>query len=190
MAVIPPAQQPPVLPKPTKTLFSIGEDLIALERIIEDADGDISDPKAAEAVESWFKELARDQGTKVDGYVNLIRKWEGQSAAAKAEAEQYRKRAQVRENRVESLKIRLKQHMEATGQQRIETPTGRTVAIQKNGGKTPMNIAADVDPKKVDPKYQVVTTVINAEAVYTALKAGESLPFAQLLPVGTHLRIR
>lgn len=173
-----------------KTLFEIGEDLEALERLIEEAQGDISDPAAAEAVEAWFKEIADNQGGKIDNYCSLIRKWEGQAVAAKAEAEQYAKAAQVRANRVRALKDRLKLYMEVTHQVKIETPTGRTVAIQKNGGVAPMEVKPDLNPLTIPEKYQLKTISMNGPAVRAALEAGETLDFARLNERGTSLRIR
>jgi hypothetical protein len=173
-----------------RTLFAISEDLRALENLIESVDGDISDPQVEAAISGWLAELEKDQAVKTDAYVNLIRKWDNELAAAKAEAEQYRKIAETRANRVAKLKARLKEHMEATHQQRIETATGRTVAIQKNGGKAPLQIDMTTDPRQLEPRFQKTTVAIDTDAVRVALEAGESLDFASLLPVGSHLRIK
>jgi hypothetical protein len=173
-----------------RSLFTIGEDLLAIEQIIEQAEGDISDPAVEATITSWLQELATDQANKADGYVNLIKKWEGEKAAAKAEAEQYTKAANVRAARIERLKLLLKQHMEATHQQKIETATGRTIAIQKNGGLCPLQVDAALNPAAIDAKFQKVTIELNSDAVRTALDAGEKLAFARLGLRGTSLRIK
>lgn len=173
-----------------RSLFDIGEDLLALESLIESLDGDISDPAVDAAITEWFAEMAQNQGAKCDNYVALIRKWEMESSAAKAEAEQYAKAAKVREARITRLKERLKQHMELTRQTKIETPTGRTIAIQNNGGSVPLIIDANVQPDRLEERFQRKTITLDAEAVRKALDAKETLPFAQLGQRGTHLRIK
>ncbi len=174
----------------SQTLFNIGDDLIALEKLIDECDGDISDPQVEEAVTAWFAEIGGSQSAKVDGYINLIKRWDMQAAAAKSELEQYRKIAQVRENRIMRLKQRLKEHMEHTHQQKIETVSGRTVAIQNNGGLIPMEIDPDVNPQAIPEKFRRIVVELNTTAVRAALSAGETLPFARLGQRGTQLRIR
>jgi hypothetical protein len=173
-----------------QTLWDIGEDLLALERLVEECDGDISDPAVDAAITAWMDEMAKNQAVKCDGYVGLIRKWEMQKSAAVAEAEQYRKIASVRGNRIERLKVRLMEHMQATGQTKIETATGRTIGIQKNGGKVPLVVAPDVDPTQIDSRYQAVSIELDNEAVRKALEGGEKLAFASLGDRGVSLRIR
>lgn len=172
------------------TLFEIGEDLEAIESLLYELDGDISDPEAAEAIEVWFAEFQQNQGKKIDGYLNLIRKWEAEAAAAKAEIDQYRKRAQVRENRVDAFKARLKLYMETTNQKKIETPTGRAVSIQANGGKVPLWVDENVRPESLEPRFQKITVAVNNDAIRTAIDAGEALSFARLGQRGTQLRVR
>jgi len=173
-----------------RTLFNITEDLLTIERLIDEVEGDISAPEVEAAITAWMAEMGGDQAVKCDGYIGLIRKWEMQAAAAKAERDQYAKIAQVRGNRIDALKQRLKEHMERTGQAKIETATGRTIAIQKNGGKAPMVVDPVVDPQAVDARYQRITIDLDNEAVRAALEAGEKLAFASLGERGTSLRIR
>lgn len=173
-----------------QTLFGIGDDLLALEQLIEECEGDISDPKADAAITAWLSEIGASQALKVDGYINLIKRWDMQRAAAKAEAEQYRKMAQVRENRIDRLKQRLKEHMEQTHQVKIETISGRTVAIQNNGGVVPMEVSPYVDPKLIPQRFQRVVVELDTQLVRAALTAGETLTFAKLGQRGTQLRIR
>jgi hypothetical protein len=173
-----------------RPLFSIGADLEALEALLDEAAGDISNPAVAAAVKEWFAEIRSNQGEKIDRYVSLLRKWEGQAVAAKAEAEQYQKAAQVRTNCVKALKERLKLYLDMTHQTKVETPTGRTVAVQKNGGKVPMEVLPDVNPLGVEERFQLKTISLNTDAVRMALEAGEELKFARLGARGTHLAIR
>jgi hypothetical protein len=172
-----------------RSLFDIGEEMLELERYLESLDGDVSEPGVDEKVMAWFKNLGDAQATKIDNYIALMRKWEGEAAAAKAEIDRYKKSVQVRENRVERFKEKLKEHMEATHQKKIETATGRTVAIQNKGGKVPMFVD-DVDPTTVPAAYQKIAIEIDNEAVRKDLESGKALAFAELGERGTQLRIR
>lgn len=172
-----------------KTLFEIGDEMLALEELIDSLDGDISDPAAEEAITAALESLAKDQANKTDGYVNLIRKWEMLQVAATAEKDRYSKRISVMDNRVGRLKHRLKQHMELTGQKKIETASGRSVTISNNGGALPLEMDTTVDPRTVDPRFQKVILTLDNENIRKALVAGEKLEFASIKPRGTHLRI-
>lgn len=174
----------------TKSLFEIGDDLNALAKLIEESDGDISDPAVEAAVTGWLNELAQDQALKADRYINLMRRWEMEQSAAKAESEQYAKRASVRKHRVERLKAMLKLYMEKTSQKKIETATGRTIAIQNNSGVAPLEIRDGVEAAKLPERFQKVTINFDTDSIRTALAAGEKLAFAQLGQRGTNLQIR
>lgn len=186
--IIPTTTQTPKLG--TRRLFDIGADLQAWHNLLDETGGDISDPAVAAAIEAWFAEVARDEAVKLDGYCNLIKLLDSEAAVARAEAEEYAKRAQVRENRVKWLKNRMKDYLTATGRTKAQTATGRTVAVQKNGGKLPLAIDAAATPETVPVEYVRVVQSINTEAVRAALEAGQELAFAKLMPADYHLRIR
>lgn len=171
-----------------RSLFDIGEEMLELERTIESFEGDISDPAAEAAIVTALETLADDQAVKLDGYVNLIRKWEMQEAAAKEEAERYLKIRQVRAARVEALKDRIKEHFEKTGQKMATTATGRTVRVQANSTR-PVEWKGEYRAEDLEKRFQKVTVSVDTTIVKEALKAGEELAFARLGPAGSHLRI-
>jgi hypothetical protein len=194
-----------------RSLFDIGDDMNAIVALIEEREGDISDPDVQAAISLWMEESKADLSKKVDGYINLIKKWDMEAAAAKAEAEQYTQTRKVRETRVKSLKDRLKLFMELGGLAKIETDTGRTVAVQNNGGLEPMLVDEEkvanelsrfdgaVIPSKVNSvgfpvtgfsSFIKVTLSLDNEKVREHLKAGGKLTFASLQERGRQLRIR
>lgn len=172
----------------TRTLFAISEDLLALDHLLEELGGDVSDPAVDAAITAWMTELGADESLKFDGYVNYIRQLEMEAAAAQAEANDYAERAQTRRNRVAWLKSRVKDHLEATGRKKAGTATGRTLAIQANGGMTPILWAETIDIEAVPEN--LTKRVLDTEAVRFELEAGRELPIARLGKRGTHLRIR
>ena len=84
----------------SRSLFNITEDLLALERILFETGGDITDPAVAEVVDSWFDELQGDLGQKVENYCQLIKDVEIRASNRKREEERMRRLRQVDENMV------------------------------------------------------------------------------------------
>jgi hypothetical protein len=76
------------------------------------------------------------------------------------------------------------QAMAATNQRLIETPLFR-ISIQRNGGKTPIDIHGEVPQEWCRIRYDA-----DKERIRVALEAGESLPFAVLGERGERLVIR
>lgn len=172
------------------TLFQLGDDIRALDDLIEELGGDVSDPQVEAAWLAMAEQLTTDEAAKLDGYVNYIRTLEMEAVAAKAEAEQYAMKARTRENRVKWIKERLKQHLEATGRTKAETATKRAIAIQANGGKPPLILVDNLDPATLPDHLVIIRRTPDTDAIRAALEAGEPLPFASLGCRGTHLRIR
>ncbi len=171
-----------------RRLFDIGEDLLAIDGLIDDLDGDISDPAVDAALGMWLNESETEEGVKLDGYAGYIRQLEHEADVAKAEAEEYRRRAQTRENRVAWLKARLIQHLQRTGRTKVATATGRTVAVQSNGGRRPVTFIELFDADSIPIEF--TKRVVDDEAIRAALEAGQELNFAHLGERGVHLRIK
>jgi hypothetical protein len=174
------------------TLFEIGAELEALEQLLDDVGGEVTDPQVNAVITEWFETIAADEGRKLDHYCGLIKRLEMEAMTAKAEAEEYRKRAEVRENRVKWLKLRMIQHLAATNRTKVQSASGRVVAVQSNGGQVPVRINYDLlpDTDTLPPQFVEIKKTLNAVAIREALERGESLPFARLEDRGTHLRIR
>lgn len=176
------------MPRP---LFAITDDLIRLNDLLDEIEGDMSRLGEMEsAITGFMDSLSGEEAAKLDAYVNLIRQLETEAAVAKAEAEQYANKARTRESRAQWLKDRLKMHMERTGQTKVETERGRTVAIQKNGGKLPLAVNEDVNLDALPLWFTKIVRSVDTDAVRTALERGEILDFARLEERATHLRIR
>ncbi len=171
------------------TLFSIGDDLRALMDLLDESGGEIT-PATHTTLEAWFAEVGRDQSNKLDGYACLIRQLEMEATAATAEKEQWAKKAQARENSAKRLKERLKLYMELSRQDKLQTSTGRIIALQNNGGLLPLELAPTIDPNKLAPAFQRVKVDVDTDAVRAVLEAGQELPFAKLGARGRHVRIR
>lgn len=175
----------------TRPLYEITADLHRLNDLLEDIEGDLSRLGEMEpAVTAWFDALAGEQAGKLDGYLNLIRQLDMEASAARAEKEQWAAKEKARTSRTDYLKAKLKAHLEATNQPKVQTASGRVISIQRNGGVQPLEIKPGVTVADVPADYHKVTVDFDRAAIRAALEAGEGLAFAELLPRGTSLRIR
>ncbi len=174
-----------------RTLFEIGAELQALDALLDDLGGDVSDPEVGAAVDLWYASLMADEGRKLEDWVGYVRQLEMEVAVAREEAERFLAKARSREARIEWLKGAMKSHLELTGRTKATTAAGRTLAVQKNGGKAPLAwVGARVTPDDVPEEFVRVVREVDTDKVRAALEAGRQLPFAKLEERGTHLRIR
>jgi hypothetical protein len=170
----------------SRTLFNISDDLRALDHLISEVGGDISDPSIADAVEAWIRELDSDLTRKADNYAALIAEMRQRAEIRKAEAERLAQKARRDEDSASFLSARLMAALEERGLKKIETDRF-TLSVAANGGKAPLSITEDVPLEwcrtieKIEP---------DKEKIRTALEGGADLPFASLLPRGKRLSIK
>lgn len=172
------------------TLYTIESDMMALDDLLFEAGGDISDPEVAAAVDAMFAEMETNLSAKADGYANWIAERNAMQEACKAEAARLADKARLIGRGVDALKGRLKEFMERRAIPKIETPHW-TISVCKNGGMLPIEIDTDVVPVTLPEKFQYQPPVeVNKEAVRQAIEHGEILNFARAGERGTHLRLR
>ena len=176
---------------PVRPLYAISADLLHLNDLLEDIDGDMSRLGEMEpAVTGWLELLGEEQAEKLDGYIGLIKQLQMEAAAAKAEEEQWAAKRKARESRARYLETKLLRHLEATGQTKVTTASGRVVSVQRNGGVQPVEIKAGVQPADVPAEFHRHTVEIDKAAVRAALAEGRELAWAELLPRGNSLRVK
>lgn len=165
----------------SRPLFAITSDLLnLLDTDVEEVSPDL---------EVFFAALEAEEGAKLDGYLNAIKSLQMEADAAKVEADAYLGRAKVRTNRIDMMKVRLKQHLELTGRTSITTATGRPIRLQKNGGVVPLLID-QVDVATCFPtELTKVKVEVDRDKIREKLEAGEVLQWARLGERGTSLRI-
>lgn len=167
-----------------RTLLEITDDVSALDDILFEAGGDISDPEVEKIVEQWFAEVENDFERKVDNYAALIRTMEARAEVRRGEAKRLLERARIDESSANFLKGRLITAMHHLGRTKVETDRFR-VGVQRNGGVQPIEITGDVPPE-----YRKVVSEPDNAAIRTALLEGRELSFAELRPRGERLAIR
>lgn len=167
-----------------RTLLDISDDLLALEDLLVEVGGDISDPAVEAAVNEWFDSLGSDLEAKTDNYIALISTLESRAEIRRSEAKRLASRAKTDENAAKSLRDRLIWAMRRLEKPLIETARWR-VSVAKNGGVVPVEITGDVPIE-----YRKVVTEPDVAAIRTALLNGVELGFAHLKDRGERLVIK
>ena len=171
------------------TLLEITEDMAALDALLTENGGDISDPAVMDAVDAWFTENESQLRAKVEGYAAFIQDQRILAEGAKQEAQRMADKAKRRTATADFLAGRLKGVMERLKINKIETPRF-TVAVQGNGGVQPIDVHAPLDALPDWAKRKIVNIVPDKDAIRARLEAGETLEFAILQPRGTRLAIK
>ncbi len=170
-------------------LFDLLTEHAALLDLLTERDGELGDDETAALVDSWFADIAAEEGRKLDSIVGVIRTLEAEAAAANAEMSRWMHREIVRKNAIKRIKDRVKTYLEMTGRRKVDTAEGRPIRIQANGGKFPLTIVEGTNPNNVFPEFQEVKVGFNTDVIREWLESGSTLDFARLEPRGTHVRI-
>jgi hypothetical protein len=170
-----------------QSLFEISEDMHALDDLLFELGGDVTDEKSAAAVEEFLKELAANLKGKADGYAGLITTMEKRAEVRKAEASRMSKRAAIDLNAAAFLKSKLKLVMEQHNLKKIETDRFR-ISIAGNGGLAPLTI---YDEELLSDKFFIPQPdAIDKDAIRKAIGEGELVPGARIEERGTRLAIK
>lgn len=170
----------------TRTLFNISEDLEKLNELLDEAG---NDTQQKELLSEWFNDLGTERDRKLDSYAALAAEMLARAEVRKAEARRMMELAQKDEKRAQLLKERLKWFFETHNLKTIETPRYH-LSLTKNGGKAPLILKNELEPKTLPERFQKVSIDPNMTAIREALEAGEQLDFATLGNRGTNLRIK
>jgi len=170
-------------------LFEITDEILAAYDAIVDFDGELS-----EEMEAKLAAIQAVQAEKLDSFFYCIRKAEMEEAAAKAQMEQWKKKADARRKAIDWLKNAVQTHLVSTGSPKITTPNGNTFAVQKNGGLAPLVIDPTVKPHEVAEQFQKVQVMFDTDAIRKYIaelgKEEQGEFFAKLGEKGVHLRLR
>lgn len=165
------------------TLREIDADLLALEDLLLELGGDVTDEEANAAIDAWLNETQEAVSKKLNGYASLIKELEGRSQIRDAESERLHRLALLDENAAKRLKERLRWFMENRHLPEVQTALFR-LRLTKNGGRQAITLT-DTVPNE----YMMVVREVDYTKIRAALEAGQKLPFARLEERGKHVRI-
>lgn len=160
--------------------------MAALDQIITEAGGDISDPAVEEAFNQFFDENQANLKDKVENYCWLIKEIDSRSLARKAEAERLRRRAMIDTHSVSALKNRLRDALQSADINEVQTENHK-VWVQRSGGKR----ALILNQEAIPPEYITMRELRepNKELIRQKLEDGIELPFASFAERGYGLRM-
>ena len=136
-----------------------------------------------EAVFDTIEMIEADMDTKADSYAKIIKSMDGDTAQIDTEIKRLQERKTSISNRQKALKQRLFDTMKVTGRTKFKTALF-SFNIQKNGGKSPVDITAEVPAEWLKPGDP------DKDKIRAYLESGHDLPFAVLMERGESLRIR
>lgn len=173
------------------TLLEITEDLSALDTLLCELGGDVSDEQAGAAIDKWLAELGGALECKIDNYAALIRSKEARAEVRDAEAKRLANRVRIDRRGADFLKSRLKAVLEQRHLKKLETARF-VVSVQGNGGVRPLDVHLPVEqlPEWARRTPPAPPVEANTEEIRRRLEAGETLDFAVLGDRGTRLAIR
>jgi hypothetical protein len=165
-----------------ESLFSIGESFYALETLLLENEGEITDE-----IDQWLQEYGGKEEEKIDAYCYVIQKFESIAEESRRLAE----RSSTYSGKAKNLKDRLKLYLEARGKQRVETDRF-TVTVCGNGGMLPIRLFEDVTVDNLPDQFVRTFREPDLSAIREAILNGDEQAqrFATILPRGTHLRIK
>lgn len=168
------------------------EHIAALEELLFEVEGDVSEECAEAAITAWLAEADIPLRAKLDAYGAVIRERELRGAARKAEAERYGGLAEVDLNTAKRLKARLHWLFVNEGIEKMETERFK-FTLANNGGKAPVLI--HVSPSELPEWARRVTVSADTEAIRGEIEERErtgamGLDFAAIGERGRHLRIK
>lgn len=136
-----------------------------------------------EAVFDTIEMIEADMDSKADSYAKIIKSMDGDATQISAEIKRLQERKASIEHRRDWLKAQLETMMRTTGRTKFKT-TLFSFNIQRNGGKQPVDITADVPAEWLKPGDP------DKDKIRAYLEAGNELPFATLIDRSESLRIR
>jgi hypothetical protein len=150
--------------KQHRSLNSITQDMHLLEALLEECE----DPDEMQLLLNTFFATDHARLEKLDSYAGLIGQMEARIAFRKSESQRLADLARTDENKVKSLKERLKQYFVAEGIDKpVQTPHYR-ISLVNNGGKLPVIIE---DPMAVPLSYQARDICVEAERMPLLFRA-------------------
>lgn len=177
----------------SKTLFQISDDLLAIDALLDEMEGDITNPEAEAAIDQWFAELGTERNAKLESYGYLIKELEARASGIKEEVARLRARQQASENKAERLKARLEVFFQLHNIDKIAT-TAFTFAMQNPGGKPKVQLRDEFaeNPVELPEGYRRVKFEADLISLREALEAGDETAqqYAYIVPPIKRLRIR
>lgn len=174
-----------------KSLWEISADMAALDELLFELDGELTDEQMETAIDAWFQENADNLAEKLDGYCAVIAEREALADLRVKEGRRLIALANVDLHKTNALRLRLKAFFESRGTMKFETLRHK-FTIAKNGGPVPLTInpAWSLDPAAAPERFHKIKIELDKDAIRAALQSSESIDGCEFTERGKHLLIK
>ncbi len=142
------------------SLYQLTEEVKALDDLLVEQGGDVSEGAAGQTLERWAQEYQWALAVKIDAYGEFHRNLEAQAAALDEEIKRLRARKEAVENRAQRLLDLAKFSMERLQLRKLEG-TKFTIGLQRVGGKDPVEVL--VNAEALPEGYRRTQILIDAD---------------------------
>lgn len=163
------------------SMYHLNEALLGAMQTLTDNGGELT-PE----LEQILALDAEHFDAKAESYCHVIADLKGKIAGAELELKRITDLKAAYTAQADDLKTRLRDAVALRGG-KAQAGTF-ALRVQANGGKTPVQLDATLNPETLPDDLRVVKYSPNVDAIRAKLEAGESLHFATLGERGTHLR--
>jgi hypothetical protein len=170
-----------------QSIFDIMHNFDAFFELMDELEGDVSDPRICEIVDGFAADLESDLRQKADSYAYIISEMNAQEAAIGVEITRLNKLKKTAEAKGKRLKDLLFFVMTRTATAKLVTDLHH-FTICKNGGVQPMEIVIPAD--QLPQAYQIQVVEADKKLIREALQQGAIIEGCKLQEVGSHLRIK
>jgi predicted oxidoreductase len=170
-----------------QSIFDIMHNFDAFFELMDELEGDVSDPKICAIVDGFIADLEKDLQNKADSYAYIITEMGAQSAAIGVEMVRLAKLKRTADAKAGRLKDILYLVMNRTSTAKIKTDLHQ-FTICKNGGLQPIEIVIPAD--QLPQAYQIQVVEADKKLIREALQQGAIIEGCKLQEVGSHLRIK
>jgi hypothetical protein len=170
-------------------LYELAEARDILDSFLAETEGEVTP-----ALQQLLDELAGKTEEKVERVGLYIREQLAMAAAIDEEAKRLSARSAARKRAAEGLKSYLKAQLERLGLKKVEGLLC-TVAVQNNPPAVKYSLEANElyaldDARPFIKRAEIVQYTVDRDAILATWKAGQALPSAITVDVGSHVRIR
>tara|TARA_R100000664_G_C2758548_1_gene147524 strand:+ start:5004 stop:5489 length:486 start_codon:yes stop_codon:yes gene_type:complete len=161
-------------------MYQLTEDLKHLKALMEQEGEELD-----ESLDLYLSKLQSDLEWTVEGAIKLSRELDAMAEARVKEGQRLVESGKSLAHQSSRLRNRLKERLEECDERKVTTPLF-TVTVSKSGGKQKI----DVREEDVPMEWKKATFKPDMDLIRNELEKGSPLGFAQLIPRGTHLRVK
>lgn len=182
-----------------KTLFDISEDMLAIRDLMDNFDGEVSDPEVEELIDRLFeaaKENEDELDRKLDSYIWLIKELKGDAKTQKEEADRLHDLSKRNKEHATKLEARLEYIFKRLGFKERKTKY-HTLKLGFAGGVNKLEVdltgytlEENGEGKPVPEHYIIRKAEINNAAIREDLENGVDVGFAYLKDKEEKLKIK